>query len=106
MIEVIVQITLWISGIFAVIGAVGLFRFPDFYTRSHAATVVSVGGVCLALLALAFSTWFGIFTVKILIILVLNLVVGPTGTHAIASSAYDIGIKPKRLAKDEWGDSR
>ncbi len=100
MIEIAVQAMLWVSGIFAVLGAVGLFRFPDFYTRSHAATMVSVGGVCLALLALLISSWWSIFSVKIAVVLALNLITGPTGTHAIASAAYDLGIKP-RVLKDE-----
>lgn len=106
MIEIIVQILLWISGIFTVIGALGLFRFPDFYTRSHAATVVSVGGVCLALFALMLSVWFSAFSIKVLAVIILNLVVGPTATHAIADSAYDRGVRPKVLVKNELGGSK
>jgi multicomponent Na+:H+ antiporter subunit G len=105
MMEIVVQALLWISGIFAVLGAIGLFRFPDFYTRTHAATVVSVGGATLPLIALMLSTWFGVFTVKILIIVLANMVVGSVGTHALALAAYNTGLKPK-VVKDELRGSK
>lgn len=101
MIDIVSQALLYVSAILAVIGSIGLIRFPDFYTRTHAAGVVGVGSVSLALFALAISTFWSAFTIKIMIIIVFNLFTNPTATHAIADTAYKLGIKPKKLVKNE-----
>jgi multicomponent Na+:H+ antiporter subunit G len=101
MIETISIVLLAASGILAVIGSVGLVRFPDFYTRTHAATVVGVGSFSLALVAIFIGTLWSDFSVKILAILLINLFANPTATHAIADAAYRIGIKPERLVLNE-----
>ncbi|RLJ07354.1 MAG: sodium:proton antiporter, partial [Candidatus Aenigmatarchaeota archaeon] len=84
---------------------VGLLRFPDFYTRTHAATVVSMGGMTLALLALIVKTFWNIYSVKILLIIIINLLTSPTSAHIMARSAYDVGVKPK-VIKDELKNRR
>ena len=46
-----VALLLVTGGVFALVGAIGLVRFPDFYMRLHAptkATTLGVGGVLLA----------------------------------------------------------
>ena len=96
------EILLTIAGIWAVIGAIGLFRFPDFYTRSHAATMISVGGVMFALFVLMFGgELFGVYFFKILVVLIMSLLTGPTAAHAIANKAYMVGVKPERLGRNE-----
>lgn len=101
MIDIVTQALLYVSAILAVIGSIGLIRFPDFYTRTHAATVSSVGGVSLALLALFISTFWSPFTLKIVVIIIFNLFTNPTATHAVAETAYKLGMKPKKLVKNE-----
>ena len=97
MIEIISEVILYIGGIFSVIGAIGMLRFPDFYTRSHASTMINVGGVTLALFGLLIAQAFqmSIYTWKILFIIALLLLVNPTNTYALANAAYKTGIKPK-----------
>ena len=103
MIDILIQAMLYVSGIFAFIGSIGLLRFPDFYTRTHAATVLSVGSLSLGFLALMIATFLSVYTIKIFIIILFNLFTNPTATHAIAERAYRMGIKPKSLVKDEVG---
>ncbi len=96
-----------IGAIYDLIAAIGLLRFPDFYMRTHAATVGTIGGAALpvfgaGLVALVYhplgsQRFFmaGIaFTVGILI-----LVIAPTGSHSIISAVYfgRIGKKPKLI---------
>ncbi len=97
---------LTIAALSALIGAIGFFRFPDFYTRVHAATMVTVGGVCLALVALAFythtTTGLGaLYTIKILMIIAFIIITNPTGSHALADAAHKTGIRPRKLAKND-----
>jgi multicomponent Na+:H+ antiporter subunit G len=95
------EIWLGIASVSMLLGAVGLFRFRDFYLRVHAATMVTVGGVCLSLLYFALSQFWSVFTLKILLIICFILLVSPTGTHAIARAAYRTGVKPKKLSRDD-----
>jgi polyferredoxin len=58
LIEALVAFLLLAGSLFALLGAIGLYRLPDFYTRLHAPTKAStlgVGGVVLGSL-LYFST--------------------------------------------------
>jgi multicomponent Na+:H+ antiporter subunit G len=101
MFEFISEAMLWVAGIVVLIGSAGLLRFPDFYTRAHSATVVSVGGFTLALLGIALQNPFGIYSIKIAIVLIVNLLTNPTSTHALADSAYKLGIRPLSLVRDD-----
>jgi multicomponent Na+:H+ antiporter subunit G len=92
---------LWLAGIITLIGALGILRFPDFYTRCHAATMVSIGGFSLALAGIALQNPLGVHSLKILLLVLVNLVANPTATHALADSAYSLGIRPARAVRDE-----
>lgn len=57
-IEIAVAALLVVGGVFTLVGAIGLLRFPDFYMRLHAptkATTLGVGGVLLASMALGWA---------------------------------------------------
>ena len=97
-------ILMLVGGIFAVIGSIGFHRFPDVYTRSHAQTVVNVGGVCLILVGVMVNTFYSLVFVKALFLIIFIFVTSPVGTHAITKAAYLSGIKPK-AKKDEWRKS-
>jgi multicomponent Na+:H+ antiporter subunit G len=77
-----------------VVGAVGLIRFPDVYTRMHAAGVVDTGGAGLILIGLMVQEGFTLVTAKLVIILFFLLFTGPTATYALASSATSSGLRP------------
>ena len=94
-------ILFWIAGIFAFLGALGILRFPDFYTRVHAATMLSVGGVSLALFGVALGGYGALYSLKSLVILAFLLLTAPTSNHALARSAYRTGVRAKMLAKNE-----
>ena len=73
---------------FLIMGAVGLVRFPDFYTRMHAAGKCDTLGVLLVLIGLALLEGVDLASVKILLIAVFMFLTSPTATHAIARSAF------------------
>lgn len=85
----IVAVTLVLSGVFfLVMGAVGLVRFPDFYSRMHAAGKCDTLGVLLVLIGLAIYEGVTLSSAKILLIAVFLFMTSPTATHAIARSAF------------------
>ena len=101
MLETISLILILAGGVFSVIGALGLLRFPDVYSRSHAQTVVNVGGTCLILIGVMVGNFSSPFFVKALFLIIFIFLTSPAGTHAIAKAAYLSGVKPK-VKKDEW----
>jgi len=78
---------------FAVVGGIGLFRLPDFYTRVHAVGVTDTMGAGLVLLGCALHSGFTLITVKLFTVWLFIYVTGPAATHALAKAAYAHGIK-------------
>ena len=81
------------------LGTLGLFRFPDPYTRMHGVSIGDTLGVaCVGLgLILLSPTW--ILRIKIIGILLLFWIINPTMTHLIAKAAIMRGAKPKEARK-------
>lgn len=82
------------GGFFCIVGAIGLLRMPDFYTRMHAASVVDTLGAGLILLGLMLQAGFTLVTVKLSMVGILLFFTGPTATHALARAAMLRGLKP------------
>ena len=82
------------GSIFVLIGAFGLIRLPDFYTRLHAAGITDTLGAELILLALMFQAGLSLVTVKLILISLFIFFTSPTATHAVANAARVMGLKP------------
>ena len=52
-IEILSWVLILSGSFFAVVGAVGIYRFPDFWARLHAASISDSAGVILLLLGMA-----------------------------------------------------
>ena len=76
------------------VGAVGLLRMPDFYTRMHAASVIDTLGAGFILLGLVLQAGFTLVAVKLLMVGLLIFFASPTATHALARAAMVRGLKP------------
>jgi len=90
-----------VGSVFAVVGGIGLNRFPDFFTRMHGAGITDTMGAGLILIGLMFQSGLSLVTVKLLMILWFLLVTSPTSTHALAKSALTHGLKPKLADGEE-----
>ena len=75
------------GGAFAIVGGIGIVRFPDLFTRLHAAGVTDTMGAGLILLGLILQSGLHLATFKLFILLIFLLVIGPTSTHALAEAA-------------------
>ncbi len=103
MIDIIVTTCVVISLIFNILGVIGLFRFPDFYTRIHAAGLVgSLGFLFMGAAVLVYAgglllsgdeAWLN-YGAHVVLALVIVVITGTTATHAIARSAYRSGNMP------------
>lgn len=86
---------------FAFTGGVGLFRFPDFYSRTHAAGITDSAGAGLLLLGLMLQVEDFATAVRLALIMLFLLFTSPTATHALARSAQRDGIRPLLGGKRE-----
>jgi multicomponent Na+:H+ antiporter subunit G len=94
MIEIIVGCILIVGALFALLAAVGMVRFPDLYTRMHAASKAGTLGSGLMLLALAlYSAEFSVVS-RALAGIVFFLLTTPVAAHLLARAAYVTGTKP------------
>jgi multicomponent Na+:H+ antiporter subunit G len=82
------------GGAFCLVGAVGILRMPDFYTRVHAASVTDVVGSFAMLLGLALQAGPSLVTVKLLFIAALIFFTSPAATHALVKAALERGVEP------------
>ncbi len=91
----ILAIVLILGGtFFLMVSAIGLLRFPDFYSRTHAVGKSETLGTILILSGLAVYNGWELSTVKVLFILVFVLIANPTATHAISRAALRSGLQP------------
>ncbi len=80
---------------FMVVSAVGMLRFPEFWSRVHAASVGDSGGMILLIAGMCLQSGFTLITVKLIAIGVFLFITGPTATHAVANAALVTGWRPK-----------
>ena len=97
----IVVIFLLICGlIFFTGGAVGILRFPDFYSRLHPAGKLDTMGSLLMLIGLAlfnlhdFSLGALLTSLKIILIVVFVFLSSPTAIHGIVDAGVRAGLTP------------
>ena len=82
------------GSIFLLIGAVGVLRFPDFYTRLHPAGLTDTAGAGLILGGLMVESGLNHVTVKLILVLLLVVFTSPVACHATARAALASGLKP------------
>ena len=89
------------GGAFSIIGAFGLVRMPDFYTRMHAASVTDTLGAGLLIIGLVLQAGMTLVAVKLAFLALLIFFVSPAATHALAKAAFARGLLPVLASGDE-----
>ena len=82
---------------FILVGGIGVLRFPDVYTRLHAAGMTDTMGAGLVLVRLAFQAGPTLITVRLLMIWAFLLFTSPIATHALARAALHGKVEPMRV---------
>lgn len=83
------------GGLLCLISAIGVLRFPDFYTRMHAASVAETSGVSLLLIGMALMAPHWLILVKLLCIFIFLFLTNPTSSHALVNAAHVAGLQPR-----------
>lgn len=92
LLDVISSILLIAGVFFGLSGAMGIFKFPDFFTRIHAASITDSIATILIISGLLLQTSFDLNTAKLMFILVFLMITSPTASHALAKSARHGGL--------------
>ncbi len=89
---------------FILMAAIGIYRFPDAYTRAHAASKSSTLGILFLLIAvfLYFLFMEHSYNARILLGIAFLFLTAPIGGHLLTRAAYFSGVQPsERTKRDE-----
>jgi len=99
--EMVLFVLSWVSiiagGVFCIIGAFGMLKMPDVFTRLHAASLIDTLGIGLIFLGLAFQAGFTLVLAKLAMVLVFVFFTSPTGTHALCRAILSDGMQPETI---------
>ena len=94
MLEVLAGFLLGAGILFTIAGTIGLLRFPDFYTRLHAAGVTETLGMMAIVAGLMLHAGPGGALVRLFLIALFMLATAPIASHALAKAARHAGVHP------------
>lgn len=89
-----------IGAVVSFLSAVGAVRFPDVYTRSHAASKSTALGVLCVLSGAFFYFAFveSFISIRLLLGIFFVFLTAPVGAHVICRSAYRTGVKLSEIS--------
>ncbi|MEQ6375826.1 monovalent cation/H(+) antiporter subunit G [Bacillaceae bacterium S4-13-58] len=95
MIEIIISFFILVGTIVTVSASIGILRFPDIYTRMHAATKSATLGVSSIMIAsfLYLFDLHGVSSGKLILAIIFVLLTAPVSGHMISRAAYRSGVK-------------
>ncbi|HTJ57655.1 MAG TPA: monovalent cation/H(+) antiporter subunit G [Devosiaceae bacterium] len=100
----IMQVVQYVAGLFLIVGtgfsllaAAGILRFPDLYTRLHAATKAGTVGAGFVLLAIAISATDLAVSFRALGGIIFLVLTSPIAAHLLARAAYLAGDRPANI---------
>tara|TARA_A100001011_G_scaffold74231_1_gene76178 strand:+ start:52911 stop:53234 length:324 start_codon:yes stop_codon:yes gene_type:complete len=86
-----------IGSLFLLVGAIGLIRMPDVFTRMHAVSVMESTGATLIIFGLIIYSGFSTISIKLIIILLAIIYISSVATHALARACIHDDIKPLKV---------
>ena len=82
------------GALLCLVGAIGVLRLPDCYTRMHAASKAGTLGAALVLAGVVAAT-SGEVALESLFALLVLLATAPFAAHAVSRAAHRAGIRPQ-----------
>jgi multicomponent Na+:H+ antiporter subunit G len=94
LIKIVISFFLIIGTFFILSGTLGVLRFPDVYSRLHAATKSSTLGVSGVLIGSAIYVYsdMNVFSGKLILGILFVLLTAPVAGHMISRAAYRTGV--------------
>lgn len=96
-----------VGSAFCALGAIGIVRFPDVYTRLHAAAKTGPLGAGLILLGAGIGAGDLFAAIRCVLGLAFLILVSPISAHLVARAALRAGQRPANITSiEELDDSR
>ncbi len=97
----------WLSGISLllgtaalIVGALGLVRLPNLFSRIHAVGMMDTAGVAFITLGMLIHEGFSLISVRLAVVGVFLFFTSPIATHAVAQVAHRSGFSPVTPVKE------
>ncbi|MEO1328800.1 MAG: monovalent cation/H(+) antiporter subunit G [Pseudomonadota bacterium] len=103
--DIVLSVLLVASGVFALIGGLGVLRLPDVLIRMHASTKIGTlaCGLVMAATALHFGSTDSVM--KAVVIVLFLFLTAPIAAHMIGRAAVNTGVPLWRIKPDVDGDA-
>lgn len=105
--ELIGAILILIGSVTSVVSAIGMIRFPDVYSRAHAATKTTTVAVLITLFGVFLYFWMheGFISIRVLLAILFVFFTAPVSGHLVLRAAYRSNVKmTPRTKEDELKD--
>ena len=101
LLNIFTGICFFIGSLSTIIGACGLIKLPDVFSRIHAAGMIDTGGTAFFILGMVLQTGWSLITVKLVLIGVFIFFTSPVTSHVTANLAREKNILPvgKKIGK-------
>lgn len=93
-VEIVSWVLILLGSFFTVVGAFGLVRMPEVFTRMHAASVTDTLGVGFLILGMSVQAGLSLVTLKLFFLMLLFVFTAPVVTHALAQACLHEGVEP------------
>lgn len=95
---VLVALLLVVGSVFSLLAAIGILRFPDLYTRMHAASKAGTVGSGLLLLAAGVHSLDTAILIRALAGFFFFVLTAPISAHLLAKAAHQAGYRLTKLS--------
>ena len=107
---VVSEVLIVVGATFAMIGGIGAVRFPDLYSRMHAAAKAPTLGLLLVSIGAAIAIGTLLAYTTLLLVVILQLLSSPVGAHALSRASRrqtPVALDgPDHLTRDEHASDR
>jgi multicomponent Na+:H+ antiporter subunit G len=99
--EIITSICFFVGSLSIIIGACGLIKLPDVFSRIHAAGMIDTGGTAFFLLGMILQAGWSLITFKLILIGIFIFFTSPVTSHVTANLARQKNLMPlgKKIGK-------
>ena len=99
--DIITGICFFVGSLSIIIGACGLIKLPDVFSRIHAAGMIDTGGTAFFLLGMTLQAGWSLITFKLILIGIFIFFTSPVTSHVTANLARQKNLMPlgKKIGK-------
>ena len=99
--DIITSICFFVGSLSIIIGACGLIKLPDVFSRIHAAGMIDTGGTAFFLIGMILQAGWSLITFKLILIGIFIFFTSPVTSHVTANLARQKNLMPlgKKIGK-------